>query len=312
VGKSPDNRKRKPVIAFGPEVPGWGSWDWCGRDIQIELARYYSTLSFASAPIPDCDVLFVIKHALSLELIAQAAQRAQVVYCPVDYYGNAADIDADAAMLRKCSRILIHSHGLRKYFEPYAPVEYIDHHVKFVSPMRTSFLPKGFILWVGVRTNLPPLIAWINTHSLPCELRILTNLENPKDVPTAEDLGIRNAAPVVIENWSAERHVELLTKAKAALDIKDTDFRARHKSPAKAIDFIASGLPLAMNEDSCVVEHLARMGFEIASPLETERWFSKDYWEETQRFGRALRELLSLRRIGLRYKQVVDALLKSR
>jgi hypothetical protein len=34
----------------------------------------------------------------------------------------------------------------------------------------------------------------------------------------------------------------------------------------KAIDFIASGLALAMNPDSSPVEHLARMGFEICSP----------------------------------------------
>ena len=57
----------------------------------------------------------------------------------------------------------------------------------------------------------------------------------------------------------------------AAIDIKGDDFRSRHKPPAKAIDFIASGVPLAMNPDSSMVEHLARMGFDVASPLDTER-----------------------------------------
>jgi hypothetical protein len=70
------------------------------------------------------------------------------VYSPVDYYVSPAD----------CSRIVVHSQKLRYYFEPYAPVEYIDHHVRFAAPMRERFLSEGFILWVGVRTNLPPLV----------------------------------------------------------------------------------------------------------------------------------------------------------
>jgi hypothetical protein len=300
---------RNPVVGFGPEVPGWGSWDWCGRDIQGELGKYFATLSFAAGPIPDCDVLFIIKHALPQEIVEQMAARARVAYCPVDYYGGAADIDADAPMLRKCSRILVHCQGLRKYFEPYAPVEYMDHHVKFIARKRKALPRKGYILWVGVRTNLPPLIDWLNAHPVPGELRILTNLEDRNQIPTAEDLGLRGAAGVVVENWTAERHLQCLAEAKAALDIKGTDFRSRHKPPAKAIDFIASGLPLAMNPDSCVVDHLASMGFDIVSPLDSDRWFSKEYWEETQRFGRAIRELYSLERIGRRYKRIVDGLL---
>ena len=63
---------------------------------------------------------------------------------------------------------------------------------------------------------------------------------------------------------------------------------------------------LAMNAESSVVEHLARMGFEVASPNDPHWWLSREYWEETVRFGRALRELLSLKRIGLRYKRIID------
>src|SRR6516225_7348523 len=109
-----------PVVAFGPEVPGWGSWDWCGRDIQAELSKYFSTVSFLTNPVSDCQVVFIIKHVLSHELVELAARCARVVYCPVDYYGSAAEIDADARMLGKCSQILVHCQALRKYFEPYA------------------------------------------------------------------------------------------------------------------------------------------------------------------------------------------------
>ena len=107
-------------------------------------------------------------------------------------------------------------------------------------------------------------------------------------------------------------HIRMVTECSAALDIKGTDFRARHKPPAKAIDFIASGLPLAMPAHSSPVEHLAGMGFEVASPLDTQRWLSSEYREETQRFGAALKELLSLERIGRRYKRLLDEVLAER
>ena len=100
--------------------------------------------------------------------------------------------------------------------------------------------------------------------------------------------------------------------ARAAIDVKGNDFRSRHKPPAKAIDFLASGVPLAMNHDSSPVEHLARMGFEVADPRDTERWLSREYWEETRRFGAALRELLSLERVARRWKRVIDDVLAER
>ena len=51
------------------------------------------------------------------------------------------------------------------------------------------------------------------------------------------------------------------------------------------------------------------MGFDVPSPLDTERWLSREYWEEIQRFGRALRELLSLEQIGRRFKRIIDDVL---
>jgi hypothetical protein len=114
---------------------------------------------------------------------------------------------------------------------------------------------------------------------------------------------------VRVYNWSKELHLELVAGARAAIDIKDQDFRSRHKPPAKAIDFIASGLTLAMNPDSSPVAHLARMGFDVADPLDIERWLSQAYWHETQSLGRALAELLSLERVGRRYKRIIDEVL---
>ena len=51
------------------------------------------------------------------------------------------------------------------------------------------------------------------------------------------------------------------------------------------------------------------MGFEVASPLDPDRWLSREYWEETRRFGLAMRELLSLDRIARRWKLLIDEVL---
>jgi len=55
-------------------------------------------------------------------------------------------------------------------------------------------------------------------------------------------------------------------------------------------------------------EHLAGMGFDVASPLDVERWFSREYWEETQRFGTVVRELLSIERVGRRWRNVIEGI----
>jgi hypothetical protein len=300
------------MIAVGPAMPGWGSWDWVGVDVLTELRKYFPTCAFADGSLPESDLLLLVKQVAPVLAACEGTGKPPLIYCPVDFFGSAAEIDACAAALRRCARVVIHCERLRRYFEPYAPVEYMDHHVKFDAPMRSEFQREGYLLWVGVRTNLPPFIEWVNRNPVPGELVVLTNLEDPSRLPSPTELGFAPGLPVRIEQWSKERQIELTAGAKAALDIKGQDFRSRHKPPAKAMDFIASGVPLAMNSDSCVVEHLARMGFEVASPLDTERWFSRAYWEETCRFGAALRELLSLRRIGLRFKRIIEEVLAER
>jgi hypothetical protein len=308
----PSARGRKLIIAFGPEMPGWGSWDWIGADLLEELAGSYQTVSFRGQAIPDCDVLIVVKHALDPDVVERAARKMAVLYCPVDAYGSHEEIAADGLMLRRCACIVLQCERLRRYFEPYAPVEYMDHHVKFTAPPGEHFLAEGPILWVGVRTNLPPLVEWVNAHPLPCDLLVLTNPEVPRKMPSAQDFGFHCGLAVTAQEWSPQAHREALVRCRAALDVKGSDFRALHKPPAKAIDFLASGLPLAMNADSSPVEHLARLGFEIAPLHDRERWLSRDYWEETRRFGAVLRELLSRERIGHRWKRLIDEVLAGR
>jgi hypothetical protein len=306
---APAGGGERPVVAFGPEMPGWGSWEWVGADIAQELCESFKTIHFQGESPPRADAVVVVKHLPSGDWLEQVSAQAPVIYCPIDFYSSSAEIDSDGTTLQHSSRILVHCERLRKYFEPYAPTAYLDHHVKFVADPLGDRCLDGFVLWVGVRTNLPPLIEWINEHTLPRELRILTNLEHPKVPLQPSDLGIRPDRKVRIENWSPELQIRRTTQARLALDIKGQDFRSRHKPPAKALDYIASGLPLAMNPESSPVEHLSRMGFEVASPLNWDHWLSEEYWQETQRFGRAIRELLSLRRIGRRFPGHIDEVL---
>jgi hypothetical protein len=302
----------RPLVAFGPVMPGWGSWDWVGSDLLVELARYYHTVSFQGTQLPECDAVVIVKHALPASLVQHAARRAAVLYCPIDYYGSAEDLHADRDMLRACTRVLIHCEDLRPYFAPHSPLEYLDHHIKFAAPLRHRHHSTGHLLWVGVRTNLPPLVDWVNAHPLPAELRVLTNLEDSRHVPGPAALGFKNSTTVRIFNWSPALQIQMTASCSAALDIKGNDFRSSHKPPAKAIDFIASGVPLAMNPDSSSARHLARLGFGVASPLEPEVWFSRWYWEETCELGKRLRKELTLERIGQRFKTIIDAALGAR
>jgi hypothetical protein len=290
-------------------MPGWGSWHWVGADLLDELTKYYRTIPFQGLQVPDCDGLVIVKHALPAGLVQRVARRSAVLYCPIDYYGSAEHIVADQDMLRGCTRVLVHCEDLRAYFEPSSRVEYIDHHLKFLAPLRERHQSTGHLLWVGVRTNLPPLVQWVNAHPLPGELRVLTNLEDPHAFPRPAELGFRSTTPIQILNWSAALQVQLTASCSAALDIKGNDFRSSHKPPAKAIDFLASGVPLALQPESSPARHLARLGFGIASPLDPEVWLSRWYWEECCAFGKRLREELTLERIGRRFKAIIDAAL---
>jgi hypothetical protein len=114
--------------------------------------------------VPDADVVVVVKHAPPQDWTVEVTRRAALVYCPVDFYGSAAAIDADEALLRRCARIVVHCERLRRYFAPYAAVEYLDHHVKFAGPLRQESVQQGYVLWVGVRSNLEALVAWVNAN----------------------------------------------------------------------------------------------------------------------------------------------------
>ncbi|QJX01317.1 hypothetical protein FTUN_8961 [Frigoriglobus tundricola] len=299
-------------VAVGPVMPGWGSWDWVGTFLVEHLGGPFRATTFAPGEVPDADVVLVVKHAPPPAWVDAVAARAAVIYCPIDYYGAAAEIDADADWLRRCARVLVHCRRLQPYFAPFAPAAYVDHPLKFAAPVRKTFRPTGPVLWVGVRSNLPALVAWVNAHPLPAPLDVLTNPEAPGHVPEPAALGFPPDREVRVHEWSPERHRAFVERARAALDVKGDDFRARHKPPAKALDFVGSGLPLAMNPGTSPVEHLAGLGLQVPSPLDVNRWLSERYWKETRHLGERLGRDLAPERVARRFRSAVEAALAAR
>ena len=301
-GSSTLTRPDRPLrVALGPENPAFGSWNWLGAELAQELAADHDVTVYREI-IPEADVVVFFKFLHDCETLRAVHQRSAVIYCPVDVYGSAAEIDGDALRLRLCDRIVVHCRRLMPYFQSYVPTSYLDHHVKYVITDRSDPVTDGPVLWVGEKSNLAPVVEWVNGHDLPAQLVVLTNVP---PATTAESLRFDRRHAVGIESWSADSHLAWLSRCRCAFDIKSDDFRARHKSPAKALDYLASGVPFAMNHPSSSVDHLRELGFEIPEPEDFDRWLSPEYAAECQQFGQAIRELLSLNRLGHRWRKFI-------
>lgn len=303
---------RRPTLAIGPVLPGWGSWGWVGEFLLKHLDGPFATTPFSAWDEPSADAVLVVKHAPPAGWAERVARRCAIVYCPIDYYAEAAHIPADAGWLRLCSGIAVHCHRLEPHFTPFAPTRYLDHPLGFAVSTRRTYRPTGDLLWTGVRSNLPALVAWVNSYGLPLPLHVLTNPETPGGTPEPAAFGFRPDRPVRVHEWTPERHRALAATARAALDVKGDDFRSRHKPPVKAIDFIASGLPVALNPDSSPAEHLAAYGLRVPSPADPDRWLSEAYWKETVRVGRRLTRELAPERVARKTRRLIEEALDRR
>ena len=270
-------------LAIGPVMPGWGSWDWIGTFLVEQLKGRFRTITFERWETPNADAVVIVKHSPPEGWVEAMSPRSAVVYCPIDAYGDASEIDADAAWLRKCAKVIVHCRRLEPYFAPVTETGYLDHPLKYAVPTRKTFRPDGPLLWVGVRSNLPPLVAWVNAHPLPISLDVLTNPERPGQVPTPAELGFR--ADCEVESTSGPERHRAFTAAAARWTSRGTTFAAG-TSRRLGTDFVASGLPVAMNAGSSSAEHLASLGLKVPSPLDATRWV--EAWKETKHLGRRL------------------------
>jgi hypothetical protein len=150
----------------------------------------------------------------------------------------------------------------------------------------SDYKADGFVLWTGQGKGIGSVLDWHDERPRGFDLVILGN-----------DRGwIWDASPrtdVAARLWSEGEHMRLLGEARAGLDIKGGDFNQMTKPPTKAQQFVASGVPVAVNRDSYSWEWFHERGFDLADPDDEPRWFSRRYWEETREFGLHLRDEIS-------------------
>ncbi len=318
---------RRPTIAFGP-VRRLPSWDWVGFDTARELSRRYEVQLFYSwERLPACDVLFAIKEHPPDQAVRQALRAGmKLVYCPIDGYLDAAQVANDASLFRSCAAVLVHSERLLPFIQPHcANVRFVEHHARFALERMASYQPHGFILWIGGFQYVPYLLHWLERHPIAPQVRLLTDLDNRRarvaarlvarqygvTLDVAEDGRSVSSYPAYA--WTERRQRDLMTECKAALDVKMTaEFDQYLKPPTKAQQFVASGIPFAVNPDSYSAEYLRQRGFEPASPDDPQRWLSFDYWEATRRFGQQLRAWTSIETVAATYQELIESLLDER
>jgi hypothetical protein len=104
----------------------------------------------------------------------------------------------------------------------------------------------------------------------------------------------------------------MMREAKAAIDIKGSGFMQMHKPPTKAQKFISSGVPFAVNKLTNSYKYLEKRKFNICTPLNPNRWLSKEYWKETRIFGKALRPTISIENVAIQYKNYIKKCLEDK
>jgi glycosyltransferase involved in cell wall biosynthesis len=305
-------RAASSTVAVGPALPGSGSWDHVGTELVRIMTPPGTWKAFAAWEEPAAATFVIIKHVPPAAWIDRIARRAAVLYCPFDYYGSLADVAADAAALRRCTRILVHDAALRPVFESYAPVEILECPIHTVGPLRRRFVGEGIILWAGARPDLAPLVDWVNAHPLPNELVVLSQFDDRDPLPASVDFGFLPGRAVRLERWTKDRQVELMTACRAALDITGSGWRAGYAQTINALEMLASGIPLAVNPENSLVANLAARGLDVASPLDLERWLSPIYWQECRRIGRELRQRSTIPKMAARCRSLVKAVLQER
>lgn len=305
-------------LAIGPSnnLP---SWKWVGEDTITELSKHFTVATFSGTTPPKADVILIIKQLPPDTFMAQARrQGSKVVYVPIDYFVSQELIAGKTTALKLCDMIISHSARLIPFFSPHARTEYIDHNGKYFLDELASFKESGYVLWIGGFQFIPYLLEFLQIHPIDAEIKVLADYKNPAAIRCAErfsgpcgiNLDIRGDScnGLQLFDWSVERQKKMLEEAKAAIDIKGLDFHQMHKPPTKAQKYVCSGVPFAINKESEAYPYFANKHLTLCEPQDTERWFSKEYWQETQECAGHLRPLLSAEVIGNQYRTYIETI----
>jgi hypothetical protein len=218
--------------------------------------------------------------------------------------------------------LLVHSERLLPLLRPYCrETHFVEHYARFALDELAPYRSEGFVLWIGQLAYVPYLLRWLDEHPLEREVRILTDLDNERGWVRARANAARLGGSIELQHgpatlaghrcfqWSERRQQDMMRACKAALDVKDTAlFSQQHKPPTKAQQFVASGIPCAVNPEAYSAEYFRRRGFDLASPADAERWLSHEYWEATRAAAERLRAETSLAAVAARYRQLIESL----
>jgi hypothetical protein len=312
---------RRARLTIGPVSP-YPSWTWIGPDTARELGREHDVTIFERFDdVPAADVVFIVKQRPPLRAVARLiGQGARLVYLPVDAFEQEGQLREAAGFLKACSAILCHSERLIAELQPYGrKILLVEHHARLILHDLADRATHSYVLWNGGFQHLPYLLAWLQRHPLPAEVKVLSDVDNePARVAAARlahELGVelqlsdRSINGLDLRPWDDRALLSMMGECRAMVDIKGSGFGQATKPPTKAQQAIASGIPFACDSGGGAAEYLRRRGFEAASPLDVERWFSEAYWSETRAFGRRLRDELTIERVVEPYRRVVAKLL---
>ena len=274
-------------VAIGP-ARDFPAWHWCGGDLipelglshDIKVFKRYSELSNESF-----DAVVMVKEPPSRRC---TAGNMRIVYLPVDFFESRNQIQAYLPFLRSCSIVATHCRRLDIDLLPHCRrLTHVEHYGKYVLPSMSDYKADGFVLWTGQGKYVRDTLDWYSRIERGFDLSMLTNDRGWFWDKSAHMDG------VTLDLWSEEGQLRLLGRAKAGLDIKGGDFNQMTKPPTKAQQFVASGVPVAVNRESYSWEWFHERGFDLADPDDEERWFGRRYWEETREFGIHLRNEIS-------------------
>lgn len=317
---------RRTHVAVGPIAPR-ASWRWLGPHLAASLAGTCTVRFFDEGELPSCDVAVFVKER-PVRPLRQAQDRGvRVLYMPVDFYRSRAQLEADAPFLGQCASLLVHSRVLGRFLAPYnAAIRHVDHPNLHGLAAKPPYRTDRTLLWIGDFLNLPYLLRWAERSGVPGELKLLTNARRTSikgmamTLALARRLGVEldvrrdrvNGIPMI--EWDPATQRTLMAAASAAVDIKggEEDFQQYTKPPAKAHQFVASGIPYATNRESSSVLELREEGFDVADVEDPGRWFSRDYWRRTQDFSRSLEERIAPEAVARVYRRCVEEAIESR
>jgi len=314
------------TIALGPASPA-PTWTWIGLDMAAVLSQWFAVRTFRDfRDVPSANIVFLIKHRPPDRFVTAAiAQQQRLVYAPVDRYISAGQLVEDSTFLGCCDAVVCHCERLLPLLAPVCRrLCFIDHHNKYALPALTTYKSTGYVLWIGGCQYLPYLLRWRRAHPLSAEVKILTDLANVRARLAGQVLANRLGLGMILKAdtrtlddcevyaWSEPLQRDMMIECKAALDIKDeVDFNQVHKPATKVQQFVASGIPCAVNVASYAHEYFQRRGFDMAAPVEWERWFSPQYWQETQMMASRIRQTTSLEAVAQQYRELFDGLVQA-